>query len=80
MRRYRGKKGKGHQETCIKYPWTKPKGGRIEGGRCRWVGSGRVVGEEWRQLYSNNNKKRKEKKKEKNLLPSYIALECYSLS
>ena len=33
MRRYRGKKGKGHQETCIKYPWTKPKGGRIESGR-----------------------------------------------
>ena len=28
-----GKKGKGHQGTCIKYPWTKPKEGRIEGGR-----------------------------------------------
>ena len=28
-----GKKGKGHQGTCMKDPWTKPKGGRIEGGR-----------------------------------------------
>ena len=31
-----GKKGKGHQGTCIKDPWTKPKRGRIEGGR--WTG------------------------------------------
>ena len=38
------KKGKGHQGTCIKDPWTKPKGGRIEGGRWGWVGLGRVVG------------------------------------
>ena len=22
-----GKKGKGHQGTCLKDPWTKPKGG-----------------------------------------------------
>ena len=29
----RGNKGKGHQGTCIKDPWTRPKGGRIEGGR-----------------------------------------------
>ena len=30
----RGKrKGKSHQGTCIKDPWTKPKAGRIEGGR-----------------------------------------------
>ena len=28
-----GKKGKGHQGTCIKDMWTKPKEGRIEGGR-----------------------------------------------
>ena len=28
----RGEKGKGHQETCIKDPWTKPKEGRMEGG------------------------------------------------
>ena len=34
----KGKKGKGHQETCIKDPWTKPKRGRIEGGRWEWVG------------------------------------------
>ena len=26
--------------TCIKDTWTKPKGGRIEGGRCGWLGSG----------------------------------------
>ena len=26
------KKGKGHQRTCIKDPWTKPKVGKIEGG------------------------------------------------
>ena len=28
----RGKKGKGHQGTCIKDSWTKPKAGRMEGG------------------------------------------------
>ena len=28
-----GGKGKGHQGTCIKDTWTKPKGGRVEGGR-----------------------------------------------
>ena len=34
-----GKKGKGHQRTCIKDPWTKPKGDRIEGvGRNGWGG------------------------------------------
>ena len=27
-----GKKGKGHQETCIKDPWTKTKGGED----CMW--------------------------------------------
>ena len=37
------KKGKGCQETCIKDPWTKPNGGRIEGGRWGWVGQGKVV-------------------------------------
>ena len=30
--------GKGRQGTCIKDPWTKPKGVRIEGGR--WVCGG----------------------------------------
>ena len=39
-----GKKGKGHQGTCIKDPWTKPKRGWIEGGRWRWMGWGKVVG------------------------------------
>ena len=29
----RGKKGNVCQGTCIKDPWTKPKEGRIEGGR-----------------------------------------------
>ena len=33
-----GEIGKGHQGTCIKDPWTKPKEGRIEGGRWGWVG------------------------------------------
>ena len=35
-----GKKRKGHQGTCIKDPWTKPKGGTIEGGRWGWVRRG----------------------------------------
>ena len=36
----RGKWGKGHQGTCIKDPWTKPKGVglRVEGGD-RWGGA-----------------------------------------
>ena len=38
-----GNKGKGCQGTCIKDPWTKPKGGKIEGGR--WgVGGARESG------------------------------------
>ena len=51
-----GKKGKGHQGTCMKDPWTKPKGGRIEGRRWGWVGQGDVVVEKWRQVYLNNKK------------------------
>ena len=51
------------QGTCIKDPWTKPKGCRIEGGRWGWVEQGRVRGRKWRQLYLNNIEKRKEKKK-----------------
>ena len=35
----------GHQGICVKDPWTKPKSGRIEGGRWGWVGWGRVGGE-----------------------------------
>ena len=50
-------KGKPLQGTCIKDPWTKPKGGKIEGGRWGWVGWGQVVTGKWRQLYLNNNKK-----------------------
>ena len=41
----------------LKDPWTKPKGGRIEGGKWGWVGWGRVVGGKWRQPYLKNNKK-----------------------
>ena len=32
-----GKRGKGHQGTCIKDTWTKSKGDRIEGGRWGWM-------------------------------------------
>ena len=52
-----GKKGKGCQGTWVKDPWTKPKGGRIEGGRCGWVEQGKVVARKWRQLYLKNNEK-----------------------
>ena len=38
-----GKRRKGHQGPCIKDTWTKPKGGRIEGGRWGWVVRGKVV-------------------------------------
>ena len=44
--------------TCIKDTWTKPKGGRIKGGKWRGLGWGVVVGRKWRQLYLNNNKKK----------------------
>ena len=33
-----GKQGRGHQGTCIKDPWAKPKGGRTEGGKWGWIG------------------------------------------
>ena len=56
-----GEKGKGHQGTWVKDPWTKPKVGGIEGGRWGWVGQGRVVAGKWRQLYLNSNKKKKKK-------------------
>ena len=51
-----GKREKGYQGTCIKDTRTKPKGGRIKGGRWGWVGMGGVRGN-GRQLYLNNNKK-----------------------
>ena len=50
-----GRKGNSCQGTCIKDTWTKPKGGRIEGG------AGGVMGRKWRQWYLNNNKKYKRK-------------------
>ena len=37
------KKGKSHQGTCIKSPWTKPKGRRFEGSSWGWLGWGKVV-------------------------------------
>ena len=40
-----GKLGKGHQGTCIKDPWTKPKGiGSRVGGGDGWGGGWGVVG------------------------------------
>ena len=48
------KREEGHQGTCIKDTWTKPKRGRIEGGRWGWVARGRVVGG---KLYLNKSKK-----------------------
>ena len=39
-----GKKGKGHQGTCLKDTWAKPKEGRIEGGRWGWLGQEVVLG------------------------------------
>ena len=40
----------GHQETCIKYPWTKTTGlgGGMNVGGGGWVEPGRVIG--WGQL------------------------------
>ena len=52
-----GKKGKGHQGTCIKDPWTKPKWGTIEGRRWGWVGHLKVMVGKWRQLHLNINNK-----------------------
>ena len=51
-----GGKGEGFLVTRIKDTWTKPKGGRIRGGRWGWLGLGEVVRGKWRQLYLNNNK------------------------
>ena len=53
----RGQRGKCCQGRCIRDTWTKPKGGRIKGGRWRSLGCGGVVGWKWRQVYLNNNKK-----------------------
>ena len=47
-------RGRVVQGTCMKDPWTKPKGGWIEGGRWGWWGWG-----QWRQLYLNDNYKNK---------------------
>ena len=47
--------GGGFTGTSIKDTWTKPKGGRIEGGRWGWLGWREVVGGKSRQFYLNNN-------------------------
>ena len=52
-----GGKAEGFSGTCMKDTWTKPKRGRIKGGKRGWLGLGGVVGGKWRQLYLNNNKK-----------------------
>ena len=44
------------QGTCIKDPWIKPKGGRIDRGR-GGIGQERVEDGKWKQLYLNNNEK-----------------------
>ena len=43
-----GKKGKGCHGTYVRYPWTKPKGHRIKGGRWGLLGWGEVVAGKWR--------------------------------
>ena len=35
-----GEKGKDHHGKCIKDPWIKPKGSRIESGTWGWMGRG----------------------------------------
>ena len=57
------KKGKRCQGVCIKDTWTKPKWGRIEGGRRGYVGWGGVIGGKWRQLYLNNKNSESKKLK-----------------
>ena len=49
-----GGKVEGFSGTCIKDTWTKPKRGRIKGGKWGWLRLGGVEGEKWRQLYLNN--------------------------
>ena len=57
------KKGKCHQGPCVKDPQTKPKGGRIEGGKRGWVRMVKVVAGEWRQMYMNKTLKKNKKRK-----------------
>ena len=54
----------------MKDPWTKPKGGRTEGGRWGWVGWGKVVVGKRRQLYLNVNKN--DKKDKRKVEESYL--------
>ena len=52
-----GKRGEGFSGISIKDTWTKPKRGRIKGGKWGWLGWGEWWGVQWRQRYLNNNKK-----------------------
>ena len=52
-----GIKGEGCSGTYIQDTWTKPKWGRIKGGKCRWLGGREWWWGEGRQLYLNNNEK-----------------------
>ena len=54
-----GKKGKGHQGTCIKDPWTKPKGEGLRVGGGGRAGSG---GGKMETTVLQQQLKRKEKK------------------
>ena len=62
--------GKGHQGTCIKNVWTKPKAvglSVVGGGGWR----GKVVAGKWRQLYMNNNLKNFKNKPKKKTFIGY---------
>ena len=61
--------------TCIKNMWTKPKGGRIQGGRWGWLGQRGVVGGKWRQLYLNNNKKCEKKESDKDIVINILSVQ-----
>ena len=41
----RDNRGGGFSGTCMKDTWTKPKGGRIKGGKWGWLGGGELCGE-----------------------------------
>ena len=58
-----GKKGKSHQRTCIKGPWTKPNWGRNEGGRWGWMRQGKVETIKRTTI----KKRRKQKKRSQNI-------------
>ena len=46
-----------YKQHYWKETWTKPKAGRVKGGRWEWLGCRGVVRGKKKQLYLNNNKK-----------------------